>query len=206
MGACFNLAAVLPILLLGGGTVTLGGVRGEFWVAVLVSGLIGGPLAGHWFLRQIDVPIGVVRRVKLKLEEILRLLLTTPLELTYLATFFGLSAVLLGVIYAVFHLSFAALGIAAGPEQILLLFVLLDMVSYLNLTPDNIGVREIAFGVLGQQIGIGLGEAMLVSALVRAVGVTALFAVALPMGAVGELANRKPRRDNAAQSATDGEP
>ena len=49
-------------------------------------------------------------------------------------------------------------------------FILLKVSSYLILTPGNLGIREIAYAFLAEQMGLGLGEGMALSIFYRLFG------------------------------------
>ena len=187
LGTVFSMVAAFVILFFGSRPVDVSGVDGRIWVGAIALGVTAGPFALYEAVKILHFETRIFLRITRKIEEILRAVLLVAANIRYLGGFLALSAVLLVVSYLMFFLSFAALHVGASPQQILLLYVLLQLFNFVALTPGNIGVQEIAFGVLGQQIGSGGRGDFSVSALIRAAGYSALFAVAVPMGAFGEL-------------------
>ncbi len=132
----------------------------RIWVGGIALGVTAGPFALYEAVKILHFETRIFLRITRKIEEILRAVLLVAANIRYLGGFLALSAVLLVVSYLMFFLSFAALHVGASPQQILLFYVLLQLFNFVALTPGNIGVQEIAFGVLGQQIGIGMGESI----------------------------------------------
>jgi hypothetical protein len=82
---------------------------------------------------------------------------------------------------------FQALGLEAGVGVAVTFYVLLQVTTYVQITPGNLGVQELAFGVLSTGFGASAADGVLVSALLRVTGVVALLALALPFGGLEAL-------------------
>jgi len=97
-----------------------------------------------------------------------------------------LTLAVLGLLHAtlVFYLAFAALGLEIDLASIVVFYVLLQLGNYVIVTPGNLGLQEVAFGVLAAELEMGMAAGMLVSGLIRATGYVSLFGFALPMGGV----------------------
>lgn len=83
---------------------------------------------------------------------------------------------------AMIWLAFAALGVPVGLAEAIAFYVLLQVATYVPITPGNLGVQELAFAGLATGMGGGAVDGVAVSALVRVSGVVALVAASLPMG------------------------
>jgi uncharacterized membrane protein YbhN (UPF0104 family) len=97
---------------------------------------------------------------------------------------------------------FVAIGVGIGLAQAVAFYVLLQLATYLPITPGNLGIQELAFAGLSTGMGGGPVEGVVVSGLLRVTGVIALVALALPQGGVQALrASRSapvdPRREAA---------
>ena len=77
---------------------------------------------------------------------------------------------------------FVAIGVGVGLAEAVAFYVLLQLTTYVALTPGNLGVQELAFAVLATGMGAGAVEGVVVSGLLRVTGVIALLALALPLG------------------------
>ena len=88
---------------------------------------------------------------------------------------------------AMLWVGFVALGSDVGLAQAVAFYVLLQLATYVPLTPGNLGVQELAFGVLAVGLGSAAVDGVIVSALVRVTGVIALVVMALPLGGLQAL-------------------
>ncbi len=107
-------------------------------------------------------------------------------------TVLGVAQFLLAV--TIFYVCFQGLGIPATPGGLVLFYVLLQLSVYVNLTPGNLGVQEVAFGALAEAMGTGMAEGILVSALLRVVSYLVLAGLALPLGGLDVLRQRETYR------------
>jgi uncharacterized membrane protein YbhN (UPF0104 family) len=102
-----------------------------------------------------------------------------------------------GFIQAVFlyWVCFAAIRVEIGIAEVVAFFVILQITTFVVITPGNLGIQELAFGALGAGIGAGVVEGVLVSALLRVTGMAAVVALAIPLGGLRLLkATRRSRR------------
>lgn len=77
---------------------------------------------------------------------------------------------------------FMALGAQVGVAEAVAFYVLLQLTTYVQLTPGNLGLQELAFAALSAGFGASAADGVLVSTIVRVTGVVALLATALPLG------------------------
>lgn len=200
LGCSFNLVAALVMIVLLSPDLRIGPVQAIYPVLGLVVVLGLGPvlLEALWSVRVIEVR--ALSWLHAKLAEMLRVSVQSLRDRAYLTRFLLLALVLLVQACAIFYLCFLSLGIPVEPAAVILFYVLLQLSTYVNVTPGNLGVQEIAFGLLADQMGIGMGEGMLVSVLLRVTGYIALFAVALAMGGLGVLRQAERYRSEADDS------
>ena len=71
-----------------------------------------------------------------------------------------------------------ALGAGVSVGEAALFLALVQMSSLVVVTPGNIGVRELAFGLIGSALETGAVNGLLISAVTRATGVVALVLAA----------------------------
>ena len=185
MGTWVNLAIALAVIAVMSPDLQIGPVSAIYPVLGLVVLFGAGPIVLDAWLSSWRVENRALSWVHEKIAEMLRVSVQNLRDRRYLTKFFMLGLVLLGQVCVAFYFCFAALGVTVDPAAVVLFYVLLQLATFVNLTPGNLGVQEIAFGVLAEQMGIGMGEGMLVSVLLRVTGLIALFAVAIPMGGLG---------------------
>jgi uncharacterized membrane protein YbhN (UPF0104 family) len=88
---------------------------------------------------------------------------------------------------AMMWIGFVALGIPVGVAEAIAFYVLLQLATYVQLTPGNLGLQEFAFAALSAGFGATVADGVLVSTIVRVTGVIALVATALPVGGLEAL-------------------
>jgi uncharacterized protein (TIRG00374 family) len=123
-------------------------------------------------------------RFHAKLTEVTRLTLTHLRDREYL-----LGTILLGVIAfaqlgTTFYLCFRCFGIQMSAPTAAIFYAVFKISTYLNVTPGNLGVMELAYGLLSQELNIGMAEGVLVSAVFRALVYLVVFSLAIPMGGI----------------------
>ncbi|MBN1125812.1 MAG: flippase-like domain-containing protein [Sedimentisphaerales bacterium] len=91
---------------------------------------------------------------------------------------------------SLFYLSFRALGVQV-PWPVLALFcVIMKFSNQIVLTPGNLGVRELAYGILGELAGVGMAQALLVSIITRIMTTVVIILMGIAFGGLGLLFQR----------------
>lgn len=98
---------------------------------------------------------------------------------------------------AMLWLGFVALGIPVGVAEAIAFYVLLQLATYVQVTPGNLGLQELAFAALSAGFGATVADGILVSTIVRVTGVIALVVAALPMGGLEALRLTRAERRTA---------
>ena len=122
-----------------------------------------------------------------RLEEMVCVTLDSLRDAAYLARVTVWTVVAFVQASAMLYLGFVALGAEVTVADAVAFYVLLQLATYVAVTPGNLGLQELAFGVLAVGLGSAAVDGVVVSALVRVTGVVALVALALPLGGVQAL-------------------
>lgn len=72
-------------------------------------------------------------------------------------------------------------------------FILLKLSSYIIITPGNVGVREIAYGMLAEQMGLATGAGIVLSVFYRLFGMIIVSLFGIYFGGLKLLANEKSK-------------
>lgn len=151
-------------------------------MAAIIVGLFLGPWVLEVLWRKWPIMSRRMPEVGGKIHEILTVSVQLFCDANTMAKFGGVSILMFGTAGSVFYLCFGAYGIDLELEEVAIFLVLLQLTSYINLTPANLGVQELAFGFISDGLGIGMSEGVLVSLLVRVTGYIALFCAILLTG------------------------
>lgn len=131
-----------------------------------------------------------------RLSEMVRVTLESVREIGYLGRVSWWTLVAFVQASAMMWLGFVALGISVGVAEAVAFYVLLQLATYVQVTPGNLGLQELAFAALSAGFGATVADGVLVSTIVRVTGVIALGATALPMGGLEALRWTRSRRND----------
>jgi uncharacterized membrane protein YbhN (UPF0104 family) len=148
-----------------------------------------GPIFFHWSLRRLHLEKGFWGWANRRLSELLSATTAVVRSPATLAQFVVVGLVGLGIAIALFGVAFDALDLDASLSTVVVFFVLLQLSTYVNITPGNLGLMELGFGALGSQLGIGLVGGLLVAALIRVSGYSALLLTGFAIGGRAALAS-----------------
>ena len=95
-------------------------------------------------------------------------------------------------------IGFVALGVPVGVAEAIAFYVLLQLATYVQVTPGNLGLQELAFAALSAGFGAAATDGVLVSTIVRVTGVIALLVTSLPVGGLEALRATRAERAGAA--------
>lgn len=80
------------------------------------------------------------------------------------------------------YLGFWALGYSISLPALAVFVLLLKSTNYVVLTPGNLGVRELAYGLIAGVIGVNVGQAIIVSLMIRGASYVNIFTIGLLFG------------------------
>ena len=165
-------------------------------VAAIVMAV--APFAGRAMLMVLPQRYRPIAWLRRRLGEVLSVTMTSVRDPAYVSRMllWTLASFVLGV--ALFWVGFGAVRIEVGLAPVVAYFVVLQLTTFVMITPGNLGVRELAFGVLAASLGAAVFEGVLVSALLRATKYIALLAFSLPMGGVQAIRAARRTVDDAA--------
>lgn len=151
---------------------------GPAWLsmAVLAVAVAVAPIALHRLTRAFGSGNRFVRAG----SQILRSAVDLPRRPAFAVRFLVSSGVTALVGGAGIVAAAKALDVPVGIGEAMLFLALVQMASLVSITPGNIGIRELAFSVVGSALEAGAANGLLISTLMRATGV-----VALAMGGSG---------------------
>ncbi|MBW2254521.1 MAG: flippase-like domain-containing protein [Deltaproteobacteria bacterium] len=201
MSLCFNLFLALVTLAAVEPHQRLGGLPALPLLLVMLLGCVMVPVALDRVHRPFVVRIRYLAWLRSKVGEVLRITVENLGDGVYMTKNVTLALALFLHNCVLFYLAFLAMGIEVDLADLVLFYVLLQLSVYVVVTPGNLGLQELVFGLVGASLGIGMAEGILVSALVRAAGYLALAILAVPLGGMGALRSvgQYRRMDDAAK-------
>jgi uncharacterized membrane protein YbhN (UPF0104 family) len=118
----------------------------------------------------------------------------------YLSRAVILNVLLVATQVASLYLAFDAVGAQLGIAQLMLFQVLLRLSNQIVVTPGNLGLTELAYGVLASASGSTVQLGVAAAVLIRALGSVVVIALGLALGGVAHLTQRRELETEAATS------
>lgn len=198
VGLNLTLAAIL--MAVEAPDVSYGPVPAPWALAIAAIIVIGLPIALAALLRIVsisDAPLFAPLRV-------LRDLLTsaaTAFRQTRLVVLFVLAwAATLGVVIALYASVLSVVGADINVGEVVALYALVQVTSFVVITPGNVGIQELGFAGLAAVFGVPVAQGAIAAAIIRATGWIAVAIPAIALGSADILAafrGREERETNA---------
>jgi uncharacterized membrane protein YbhN (UPF0104 family) len=179
---CLNLLLALGLVMFLRPGMKFAHIPAIYFLIGLIAALIVIPLLIEFILGRISFRNRFLRWLHGRFAELFRVVLQNMKDPAYdlLLTISGIISFLNTII--VFYLCFRAMGIAIDWPAVAFFHVVLKLCNRIMITPGNLGVREIAYGVISQQMQFGMAEGMLISLIMRCIGTIVICVLGLLMG------------------------
>jgi uncharacterized membrane protein YbhN (UPF0104 family) len=199
MDLWINLIIATAIILLLKSDLYIGPLIAWKVLLVVIIVVIAVPILIEILWHKIKLNNARLSWIHSKLSEVLAVSVSNITDTAYLAKIILINIVILACITGLLHFCFLILGIRLNIPTVVMFYVLLKIGNYVNITPGNLGVQELAYGFLGTQMGIGMAQGVLVSGCMRIVGTSVLVSLALIFGGFDLLRHRKDYTNTATQ-------
>ena len=163
------------------------------WKILVVAFLLFllGPISFEWVFRQWKVNHPKLLWIHNKLSEVLHVTLRNLRDVAFLSKVFLLGVLLFIRTVLVFHLYWNVLGVSVSLSALAIFYALFKLSFFATLTPGNLGIQELAWGFLSEQMNIGMGQGILMSGLVRVVSSLVMIVLGLLLGGPDLIRRRK---------------
>lgn len=182
LDSCLSFLLALIVVWKVNPDLQIGPLRALHVIASLVIFILCLPILSEKIFPKMTILFQRLSWLQSKLGEVLQASVRNLRDVRFMV---GFSLAGLGVFFLaclIFYVCFSSLGIHVGAAELVLFYVFLKLSAYVSITPGNIGLQEILFGVLSQQMQIGMAEGILVAALLRILSYVTLCCIAVPMG------------------------
>ncbi len=152
--------------------------------------VIAGPILFEAVFSRIRIPDGHIAWVHSKLAEALTVSVRSLRDWRYMLKLVLLNLVVFAVVVTLLYACFQVLNVRASLPALALFYVLHKMSGYVIVTPGNLGVLELAYGLIGKQMQVGMAQAVIVVAMLRVLSFVVLVPFGLACGGVDLLRNR----------------
>lgn len=182
IAASVNFATGALVVLVARPDLQLAGV--SIWIPLGGAAVVSGaaPFAGTPAVVRLGANTEKFAWLHGRLVALLQVAITSVKDPRYLCRILIWSLAAFFQAVVVYWACFGAIEVNVGLPEVAAFYAIIQVTTFVAITPGNLGVQELAFGALGAGLGAGLVEGVLVSALLRVTGSAALVAFALPLG------------------------
>lgn len=191
MHICSNLIFGLIVILVIQPDFQIGSIKAVHLIMILIVLGIGIPIVLRYLLPPQESNKSFFSWTREKVSEVLNISVQNLTNFSYMTRFTVLGLLLYCNTIALFYLSFSMFGADVSLSAIALFLVLMTLSNRVIITPGNFGMRELAFGVAADLMNIGMDKGILVSTLIRIVGLLIIITLGTIFGGVDILRNRK---------------
>lgn len=175
---CLNLFLSFVLMVGAKTTVDIGGFSGRLIVISMFLALISAPLIARFLFKTFTPKWQPLFKIWSKVTGVLDVMVYSIRDWKSLLRIVGLSLMLFVNLIPILYLGFQQLGHALPVSTIAIFCVLYKISVYVVLTPGNIGIRELAYGVLCKEVGIGMAEGVLAGTMLRVISYFVLLILA----------------------------
>jgi uncharacterized membrane protein YbhN (UPF0104 family) len=161
-------------------------VLGLVFLLLVAGPVLLGRAAGR--LRLGDGQLGRVQKRAADLLNAASSVLTNP---RFLAQIFGLNVLMAAVQLSTLALAFSVVGGQIGLGRLMLLQVFVKLSNQVVITPGNLGLTEIVYGILADACERGFEHGVAAGLLIRTVGTATAIGLGMLLGGTSYLGGRR---------------
>lgn len=170
-------------------------VIGDFlaWKILLVLTALAllAPLAAKFILDKIKFGFKSADWAKSKLSEVMTVTVSNLRDVRYMLKVIAIGLVVMFRTVLTYYILFRAFDIEPQITVLIIFYSLFKLSTFVNITPGNIGIQEIAYGFLADQLGIGMAQGILISVTIRMLGTSVIITTGLLFGGFELLKHRE---------------
>jgi hypothetical protein len=168
-----NFAIAFILFALGAAQLQLFGLSAGNFLGLSLIVIIIAPFLAQRVLGSFKKPLKIVQ----KLAEVADQLTRGLGNLRYMLTTTTIAVASFLIMTHVFRILLGAVGAEVDMATLAVFYALYRLTFHINITPGNVGVREIAYGLLCAQAHIGMSKGLLISAELRVLSMIVLVTV-----------------------------
>lgn len=191
LDTCFNMIYALIIVLVIKPNLQIGRFSALNFLIIFSSCLILMPLFLTFVFRSVKFRHRYLSWLQQKTSELLTVTVTSVKDGVYILKIMLTGLIAFINVIILFHICFLSFDISVSLPTLALFYVILKLSTQIIITPGNIGVREIAYGILSEQMGVGMAEGIIVSAVIRILSTCIIIVFGVLFGGIDLLGHRK---------------
>ena len=153
----------------------VGGLNAMHVALGAAAALLSAPIVAFQLMPKIIPESGKLGHWRRMLEDTYTFTVECLHDRRFTMKFVLLSVCTVVIDMAILVLSIGALGFVVPLEVAVLIYVLNSVFGLTRITPGNIGVQELVFGVVGHQAGVSVADGIMISLFMRILRVLAVI-------------------------------
>ena len=191
LDTCFNFIFALIVILAIKPELEFGGIRAWLGLLILIILIALIPFIIEGALRKIRFQNRYFSWAHERLSEMFSVSVSAVSDKAYLVKIALTGVIAFVNTVVIFYGCFHALGIDVSLPMATLFYVIFQLCNRIQVTPGNIGIREIAYGILSSYMQVGMAEGILVSVTMRIIGVTVISVMGFALGGMAIIKNKE---------------
>jgi len=182
---CLNLLLALAVICFVQPEMEIGGLR--VWVLIGVLGILVAvvPIGLEALFKRVKFQNRYAGWIHGKLSELLRVSVGSARDVRYMTKFVLTGVIAFAISIAAFYLCFLSIEVKVSLPGLALFYVVLKLSNQVIITPGNLGVREIVYGVMSEMMQIGMGQGILISVIMRIISTLVVIVLGTLFGGIG---------------------
>jgi uncharacterized protein (TIRG00374 family) len=157
-------------------------INGLLLMGVLLLSMIILPLMVLLLLPKIKTNIRFLNWIHERFTEMLSTAVYSFNDLSYILKILISGMLAFFNIILVIYICFRAINVMISLDIAIFYKIITNLLNKIIITPSNVGVREIVYGILSKEFEIGMSQGMLVSLIIRAIGIIIITVLGLAIG------------------------
>ena len=171
----FNFAIAAVLLVATGNHLSFGGIHASLWLATAFLGLVALPYIVSYALSHVAAMQKAPAKIVRALSEVAHEITTSVKDTRYMLNSTVLALASFMTMAWVFHALLQAVEVDLPFGTLAVFYALYRLTFHVSITPGNIGIRELAYGLLCAQADVGMSRGILVSAELRILSMVVLL-------------------------------
>ncbi len=188
---CLNLSLALIFIVIISPTITIGNFLASHVLSLLILVIFILPVAFESLLSRFNFKNKISVWLHGRLSELFSSVISSVKDIRHLSRLLGTGVLSFLNTLVIFYLCFKSIGISLDWAAIAFYHVILKLLNTILITPGNIGVREIAYGIISEQMSLSMGEGIIVSMVMRIIGMIVILSAGTVLGGLALLKQQK---------------
>jgi hypothetical protein len=170
----FNFAIAAALLIATGNNLSFGGIHASIWLSTGLVGILSLPYLLSYALSHLTTLQKTPNKIIRGLAEVAHEITASVRDIRYMIISNLLALASFVTMAWVFHVLLQSVEVILPFGTLAVFYALYRLTFHVNLTPGNIGIRELAYGLLCAQADVGMSKGVLVSAELRILSMVVL--------------------------------